>query len=519
LFAWGPYLFVCVVLAAQFIAILLLNDGRFVYTLDDPYIHLALSESLAQFHYGIHPSEFSAPSSSILWPFLLAPAASLSVHEYLPLGINVIAALFCVRLLWMVLELARLTAVANGAFAAGLICILISCLNITGLVFTGMEHSLQVMLALAVVVGMIEIVERDRVVPTWWFMAAVVLGPQIRYENAGLSLAAVLVMAIRGQRRLALLLGLGWVLIMGAFSLMLLSCDLPSLASSVLTKSHLFDEGSLFSTMVGVIKHVRPTESSLPLWLMGTLFVAAVLYDRGRRDLPLLLFGAFFIACHLVAGRYGRFARYEIYVLVSAVAVMLYSFRAQLKTLTERSHPVLGLLLLGLFIAQFSFHRIRVTVLTPLAANNIYQQQYQMHRFVTEFYKKPVVANDIGWVSYRNESYVLDLYGLASEQMRVARLKAGEDKNAARAALVGASGIELVMTYFPPNGELSQDWIPLAYLDLSRKLISAARARVVFYATSAAATDEIRGQLEVFGKTLPPNVRLETVGMMGGPEP
>ena len=61
------------------------NGGRLTYTLDDPYIHLALSEGIAEGHYGIHPAEPSAPSSSIVWPFLLAPGARLPLHELLPL--------------------------------------------------------------------------------------------------------------------------------------------------------------------------------------------------------------------------------------------------------------------------------------------------------------------------------------------------------------------------------------------------------------------------------------------------
>mgnify|MGYP001017862235 CR=1 FL=1 len=46
--------------------------GFFFYTLDDPYIHLALAENILRGHYGINLDEPSSPSSSIVYPFLVA---------------------------------------------------------------------------------------------------------------------------------------------------------------------------------------------------------------------------------------------------------------------------------------------------------------------------------------------------------------------------------------------------------------------------------------------------------------
>ena len=80
-----------------FAGILKINNGTFVYTLDDPYIHLALAEKIAQGHYGINSGEASAPSSSIVWPFLLAPGARPAWGTYLPLALNTI---FCGLAVW-----------------------------------------------------------------------------------------------------------------------------------------------------------------------------------------------------------------------------------------------------------------------------------------------------------------------------------------------------------------------------------------------------------------------------------
>jgi hypothetical protein len=76
--------------AVMFVKIRANNDGHFFYALDDPYIHLALSEQLAHGHYGLNPGEATSPSSSIVWPFLLIPFAGHPLHLYMPLLWNVL---------------------------------------------------------------------------------------------------------------------------------------------------------------------------------------------------------------------------------------------------------------------------------------------------------------------------------------------------------------------------------------------------------------------------------------------
>ena len=53
-------------------AILLRNGGHFSYTLDAPYTQMAMAEQITRGTYGINPGEPSSPSSSIIYPFLLA---------------------------------------------------------------------------------------------------------------------------------------------------------------------------------------------------------------------------------------------------------------------------------------------------------------------------------------------------------------------------------------------------------------------------------------------------------------
>ena len=79
--------------------ILRINNGTFLYTLDDPYIHLALSDQIRHGNYGLHSGTHAAPSSSILFPFLLAVAAGTALHPYFPLLINLCALFATVEIL------------------------------------------------------------------------------------------------------------------------------------------------------------------------------------------------------------------------------------------------------------------------------------------------------------------------------------------------------------------------------------------------------------------------------------
>jgi len=45
------------------------NDGKLIYALDDPYIHMAIARNFTQYGvWGIDRERFTSSTSSILWP-------------------------------------------------------------------------------------------------------------------------------------------------------------------------------------------------------------------------------------------------------------------------------------------------------------------------------------------------------------------------------------------------------------------------------------------------------------------
>lgn len=87
-FSLAVVLALLAIIAATTVAILLLCHGKLIYTLDDPYISLALSDQIAHGHYGINATEPASPSSSILYPFLLALFAWAPWQDWAPLIIT-----------------------------------------------------------------------------------------------------------------------------------------------------------------------------------------------------------------------------------------------------------------------------------------------------------------------------------------------------------------------------------------------------------------------------------------------
>jgi hypothetical protein len=495
------YLAVVVVLL---VAILLRDGGVFTYTLDDPYIHLALAQSVAHGHYGINPVEASSPSSSILWPFFLVPFAGRAWGIYLPLGLN---ALFCAAAAWLIGRIVdgwqRGPWLARFAVATALMLVA----NLAGLTFVGMEHGLQVLLAIACAAGMAEAFAGRRI-PTWC-LAAAALGPMVRYEN--FALVAAVAIAMYGQRQAGQERGRVALRLVGAslvgpalFSLFLISRGLPWLPTSVLVKGRVYEfaGGGAIGAIRSMYWDVNVGTMREPAW-WGQLAVAGVLAwlairekQRARR---FVLGGALLAAAlQLAVGRVNWFHRYEVYAMIFTVLV---ASTALVETVQLR----LRYLAIGLLVVAWPYEQALWQ--TPAAASNVYQQQYQMHRFEADYYRGTVAVNDLGSVSYRRPAgvYVLDLWGLASPE---ASRQAHKDADWLD-TITQAHGAGLAMIYPDWFEEgAPDDWKPLATMCITGERVSVARPCMVFYSTGVGDEAALAAEVAAFARTLPASVKM-----------
>lgn len=476
----GLILAVAFVILALLGASLYYNDGWLIYTLDDPYIHLALAEHIAHGHYGLNDGEFAAPSSTVLWPFLLAPWALLSWAHWIPLGINIVICLLTVTLLQRTLRHIYPTHAGWLAFA------LIFMTNGIGVVFTGMEHSLQVLLAVAIVSAMIDLTEQ-RPLPAW-LPAALVIAPLIRYELLSISLGAVGLLCCHRHYRYLVSAGIA-LLILSGFSFYLWQHTGAILPASVMIKLH--DSNSF----IGII----------PILLEALL--AAVLIFGFRKQPRRLLFCVYLfsvLSAHLMFGKSGWFSRYEVYALSSAGLALLYYF--PLSNVSQFMQKPADKLIGISVIVAVSFNYLMTTLSVPNAAHNIYSQQVQMRRLLDDSGLSRVAVNDIGYISFRNKGYVLDLWGLSQSEIAKMRF----ENQPEWLNVVSRYHVPLVMiyqTWYPPSA-IPKNWILMGTLELKTStffLDSIGSKHVSVYATAPAAAKLLKPVIARWQQGLPQN--------------
>jgi hypothetical protein len=477
-------------------AILHRDHGVFTYTLDDPYIHLALARSLAHGHYGINLGEASSPSSSVVWPFLLTPFAGWAWGEYVPLGLNV---LFCGMAAWGIGRFVDgLRAGVSWSARFAVACALMLVANLAGLTFVGMEHGLQVLLAIACAAGVAE-AYRGRAIPAWCLCAAAV-GPMVRYENFALMVAVGIALCGQGRVRAAVRLAAVSVVGPAVFSVFLLSRGLPALPTSVLLKARVYTvAGSAASEVMGTMygRELREWAWWGLLVLLGLLVWLAVREKERVRQWALA--GAVVAAAmQLAVGQFNWFHRYEVYAVVFCAMVAA-------TALVERVRVPAWCVTFGLLALAWPYEQALWQ--TPVAASNVYQQQYQMGRFEREFYGKTLAVNDLGSVSYRRPAGadVVDLWGLGSPEAARQGVKDADWMD----AITRAHGAGLAMIYPDWFDEgAPDDWTPLATMCVAGERVSVSRECVVFYSTEVGDTAALTAEVAAFARTLPKEVRM-----------
>lgn len=483
-----------------------LSAGNFSYILDDGYIHLAVAEEIAKGNYGVNPREFTAPSSSIIWPFLIAPFALFSWGQFMPLIFGVVSIALTIGILLRRLRilLPDTPGDKGGAALARILCtgaaLMLS--NAAWIVFTGLEHGLQILVTIATVDAILAGLSGERQRP--WHYLAICAGPLVRYENLTFTGAAALFFLLQRRWSHALLsLGLP-MLLLAAYSLFLVAHGYFALPNSVIVKS---GGGSLLANLSGRLESNLMDGRGLLLVMLTIPFFGVAWVRRpwdkaGMAGVALGLAGLLHI---LVRGGDVQH-RYDPYMLAGLFFGAIGLAFAIVPRLAPATVPRLAAVL-GLFAFAASFHYLRLSLRIPIAGNNIYEQQYQMHRFVTEFWRRPVAVNDLGWVSYRNDHYVLDLWGLASKEALVARKT--RDSKEWMDTLTKEKGVGLAIIYSGWFGALPPAWKKVGTMNLSRIAVTPALGWVNFYATDPGLAPEIRDHLRQFTSTLPPDIVME----------
>ena len=300
---------------------------------------------------------------------------------------------------------------------------------------------------------------------------------------------------------------------MPVHSTMLGARGLPWLPSSVLAKSELVSSTGVAGALAEVGSNILE-QVSKPAVLSVTVLtlLLARLHRVGRRpetarnDRLYLIFLGGILAAHLVAGKHGQ-GRYETYLLLAGLLVLLWVFRDSLAGLWAR-HPrrVAWLLILATLVS--GYRQVDFTFRAPAYARLVQDTNGQMRRFAVDHWRDGVAVNDVGWVSYRNPHYVLDLWGLANEPAR--RMRRSAEDLAWAERLVQEREVALVIVFedwFRHIGELPSSWEPLARLERGHPALGSCKPLSLFL-TDPTRRSEALAALRAFGTTLPDSVEL-----------
>lgn len=499
-----------------------LVNGRLIYALDDPYIHMSVARSLAEHGvWGLRADAFASASSSPLWTLLLAGVFRVAgPSDIAPLLLNALAAGICVLAAAALLDACG---VRNGARPVALLA-LIALAPLGPIGLTGMEHVTHAAATLAFVAAAVRALDRGsgRLMAVTCLLACVMTA--LRFE--GLFMAAGVVLLLVLQRRVAAAAAVAaaaWlpVVLYGWYSTAHGAMWLPNPVAIKGNLGHFGSPGAAAAALLGKWFTRNLLVRGAGVLLLIGLSILALLRrppEERRRPAPRDRAAAIFVIgaiLHLQLASLGWFFRYEMYLVALGVIVVAAQYR-DLPRLVRRDAVAAGLFALAAaaLLTRAGIAHARA----PRATREIAMQQVQMARFLERYYDGRMVAvNDIGAVAWYSQAQILDLWGLAN--LETARLLMRDALDGpAIARLASERSVRVALVYdevlgrpdahgkvTPPPG-----WTRVGAWKLERNVV-AANWQVSIYDVAPEEEAALREHLREFAPSLPSEVTfLET---------
>lgn len=497
------------------------TQGHLIYALDDGYIEIAIAKNFSLSGvWGVTRYSFTSATSSILFPLVLSIVYSLfGAGEATPFVINILGAVSVVIAAHLILSSLQVSSVYRFLVLVALVFLI----PLPTMVFVGMEHTVHILLTLVFAYCAARLITAEEFAwrgPALGLMVLAMLLAMVRYE--GLFLVAIVCALLLVRHRVVYSLTLGLVslapiLIYGWISVRLGASWLPN---SLLLKAVLPLDPPVSLSQIILEKLLSAPHLPLLMALAASLYWLGSSRSERHWDqnglLLVMMLGASIL--HLILAGVGWLYRYEAYLVALGVLLNGLLIPPAYRTWARpgRRHSVgygvmtgvasLLLVATGLVLAE---RGARAWHETPQATTNIYEQQYQMAKFLRDYYPgETVAANDIGAINALADIKCLDLFGLASMEVTRAKLEHRYDTRSvfqicrtsnARVAIVYDEWLEKIGGVPVEWQRVGEWWIP--------DNVICASPRVVFYAIEPAATDRLRNALDEFSRRLPPDVR------------
>jgi len=529
-FRWalGAY---AVVTAVVLAACLRVSDGRLVYVLDDPAIHLAIARNLAEHGtWGVEPGHFESASSSPVWTMILAAGVAVlpAGEEALALVLNLVAGVAVLALLARAQTVLR-PGIGRPLDAAATVVIAVVVLFLPGAAVVGMEHVLHLALLLVAVPLLLRTApSRSRaaaVAPYLLLGVATLTRLETAFVAAGLGAALVLEALPWGRdaplpwrpvARRVVGLGLASGVPLVGYGLVNRAMGQELLPNSVAAKSDALNGADRFPEPREVME--RLTLDPLLTVLVGACIVLAIVGWRTRARWA--TFGAAVAVTtglHVTLAQVGWYERYQLYLIGLALLALAWAGR-DLPASFRRTRPHLVPLLVLLLLLTTTT-KISLTVEAPRGVADTYQQRYQAAVFLERYYDgQPVGTGELGYISLFHEGPVTDFFGLGDHEVLVGR-RENQDPEARRVFwtdLVRRRGVRVAAIY-PTTLLFSapEDWILVGTWTIPREPFTAFDSDFQFWATVPEEVAPLTAHLEDFRDEMPEPDQLELNGLAG----
>lgn len=521
-------------------------EGNFIYSLDDSYIHLSLAKNFVENgNLGINPNEFVFATSSPLWTAILISIFSIiGYNELVPFYLNILIAFFIIYVFITINN----KYIKNISSELLIYILIIASIPLIPMIYTGMEHLLHLLLSVIFIIITLRLKyqERERILNFIFLSIVTVLLTSVRYEAIFLIFASLIIM-LGSRVKLSyiviviifaslphLILGLYSLANGGLFfpnSILLKGYDAESDLVSILHRY--FYSGiinltenttlfvsfllSLFLLFIFFIRKNRKIESDTNDNL-GDIFKAIdTEYDKSIFYKDISIIFLITTVMQIQIAKTGWFYRYEAYLigiflifLLPYLVSLLTEYYKEKGTSFSKNYKLYIIALSFVILLPFihrgmeSYNRLR------LAPVNIYEQQYLISKFLDENYRnEPVGMNDIGVSGLITKVRVIDIYGLANNNIAKAKITGKYNPELFYEYLYGKNCKILVMfeSWFIKEINYKKDLIRVATWKIDNNIVCG-MDEVTFYAFDIQSAERLKLSLEKYKAKIPDTINL-----------
>mgnify|MGYP003870069845 CR=1 FL=1 len=521
-------------------------SGQFIYSLDDSYIHLSLAKNFVDNgNIGINSEEFGLATSSPLWTAILILIFKIfGYNELVPFYLNILIAVLIIIYAYRIIQ----RYYDNLTLSITLLLLVIISIPIIPMIFIGMEHLLHLLLSCIFIESIIKLKTNSQKKITNFLILAVLtsLLSLVRYEAIFLIIASFIIF-YKSKHRFQYWITIAFFttiphIIIGLYSISQGGFFLPN---PIILKG--FEETPSIITFIhryvysGVINLVENTHlfvsviSSFTFLIFfylqrqyGDYQLRAITGDSKNKQyfyfnqnvnqvkdtITIFIITTFL---HLQFAKTGWFYRYEAYLVGVFIIFLLPLFIKLVLEYSKNSELIIIpkgrlylIIFLFLIIIPFIHRGIESHNRLRFAPINIYEQQYQISKFLDSYFPdQPVGMNDIGLSSLKSKAKVIDIYGLADNHIARAKYSGFYSPEYFYDYLNKKNCTILIIfeSWFENEIKYYNELIRVATLKIQNNEVCG-MDEVSFYAINLTSAEKLKTSLEKYKEILPKTVNL-----------